>query len=333
MTTALNWAKLGAMCYSAIVIQNLKKLGLKFDAKVDYLALEELFERRLEDSSIKITKALEANFTHPENKHEQKIKKWIDAYKEKKSSELEAELFKQKKRLADAERKLSEKETKKALEEQRISSNKIQWNLSKLADLKREKLEPQDSRIFPMMYAPIIINEKNERVIKLARYHCRPEGQPASIDFKFNGLYNARRDNLNNAFWKNLFGHKHAFFVIESFYENVARHDYEKRKLHGGEEPENIVLHFNPQHRGEDMLVACLYDHWGKSGTDGFYSFAAITGEPTPEVAATGHERLIISLKGSHLDSWLSPQGQTKEQLYAILDDPAQFRYEHELAG
>ena len=36
-------------------------------------------------------------------------------------------------------------------------------------------------------------------------------------------------------------------------------------------------------------------------------SFAAITDEPDPEVAAAGHDRTIINIKPEHVDVWLSP--------------------------
>ena len=317
------------MCYSAMVNQEVKKLGLKFKARIDYALIEEMFERRLKDKSIKISKALEESFRIPENSHEKKIWSLISQYRNERTKELEAEMFKQKKRLADAERKLKEKETKKALEDLRISTTKIKTAVKKITDLSRKELKDSDSRIFPMGFAPIIIEEHGERVIKLARYHCRQAGKPASIDRQYDGLYNARKDSLGK-YWKPLFGNKHAFFVVDSFYENVSKHDYEKRKLKTNEVAANIVLHFSPP---QQMFVACLYDFWEAKGEDSFYSFAAITGEPTPEIAATGHERLIIALKPTNLDLWLNPKGASPEEILGLLEDPAQMHYEHELAG
>ena len=45
----------------------------------------------------------------------------------------EQELFKQKKRLADAERVFQAKTTKKAEEEKRIAASKIEWAMGKLS--------------------------------------------------------------------------------------------------------------------------------------------------------------------------------------------------------
>ena len=50
-------------------------------------------------------------------------------------------------------------------------------------------------------------------------------------------------------------------------------------------------------------------------------SFAAITDEPPPEIAAAGLDRMIINLKPEHLDAWLSPAGRSLDELQAILSD------------
>ncbi len=307
------------MCFSANVQQNIKKLSQQFDAKVDQENFETMFQRRITDDTIKLSKALEFNFTKPQSPFEIKIKSLIDTYQSKKTEALEVELFKQKKRLADAERKLGEKETKKSLEEKRISSRKIKWHLEKISNLKRSEPQRFDDRIFPMTYAPILVVENGRRIIKLARYHCRPEGQSPSIDYKFNGLYNARRDSLEG-FWKNIFGHHHGFFVVTSFFENVA-----------GKDSTNQVLHYHPPD-GQQMWVACLYDHWGTSPENNFYSFAAITGPATAEIAESGHDRLIIALKETNLELWLNPKDHTTEELFQALDDPQAFGYNYEAA-
>ena len=60
-------------------------------------------------------------------------------------------------------------------------------------------------------------------------------------------------------------------------------------------------------------------------------SFAAITDEPPAEVAAAGHDRMIINLKPEHLDAWLRPEGKSLEELQAILSDRQTPYYEHEV--
>ncbi len=318
------------MCYSAMVEQKIKS-WMRWNARIQTDLFEKLFSRRLKDDSIKVPKALEANFYEPATPQEARIKKLIDEFHAQKAALLEAELFKQKKRLADAERSLKTKSTKKALEDQRIAGNKVDWHLKRLADLKRVELVPNDSRIFPFWYAPVMVIENGERVVKPMRYHCRMQGKPASYDHRYPGLYNARRDNLEK-YWKNVFGHHHAMTLVNSFFENVALHDYEQRELRDGEAESNIVLHFNPR-PATDMLLACVWDHWSGKGEDAFDSFALITDEPPPEVAATGHNRCPIPLTMENLDVWLTPEGRDLSTLQALLEDRERPYYEHRKAA
>ena len=138
------------------------------------------------------------------------------------------------------------------------------------------------------------------------RYQCRPAGKPAFYDSKYPGTYNARRNNLEG-FWKGQFGHTHGIMVVSAFYENVARHTAEGRELAPGETEENVVLEFRPR-PAHDMLVACLWSHWvdpaGKEPD--LLSFAAITDDPEPEVAAAGHDRTIINIKPGRVGSYLT---------------------------
>jgi putative SOS response-associated peptidase YedK len=314
-----------------MVEQGLKSLSRRLKARIDYDRFEEIIRRRTDGENINIGKALEANFYAPATEAEFIIKSHIDRYHAGAGAKLEAALFAQKKRLADAERALSTKETKKALEDKRIATSKIDWHLKKLAALKSTELKPGDARIFPFWYAPLIVMENDERVIRPMRYHCRPNGTPATYDKRFDGLYNARRDNLEG-FWKSLFGARHGVLVVSSFFENVSRHSFEKRALEPGEKPQNAVLHFNPQ-TGQDMLLACLWDSWSAPGEPPLDSFTAITDEPPDEVAAAGHDRCVIPLAEEHLDAWLCPHGRSKLELYRLLDERSRPFYEHELAA
>ena len=62
-------------------------------------------------------------------------------------------------------------------------------------------------------------------------------------------------------------------------------------------------------------------------------SFAAITDDPEPEVAAAGHDRTIINIKPEHVDAWLSPDPRDLASLYAIFDDRRHPFYEHRIAA
>ncbi|KGM55995.1 hypothetical protein N800_10235 [Lysobacter daejeonensis GH1-9] len=319
------------MCYSAQVEAAYQEYVRMFGADISLKEFVKRYADRHGGGHFRFPKAMDAAFANPKTPEEREIHDLILAYDAAQVAKLEQELFKQKKRLADAERTLQTKTTKKALEDQRIATTKIEWTKGKLADIKRTELKAKDSRIFPGWYAPVMIWENGRRVVKPMRYQCRPEGKPPLYDTKYPGTYNARRDNLEG-FWKGQFGHTHGIMVVSAFYENVARHAAEGRELAPGEAEENVVLEFRPR-PAHAMLVACLWSHWiGKDGED-LWSFAAITDEPPPEVAAAGHDRCIIPIKPENVDAWLNPDPNNLAALYAILDDRDRPYYEHRMAA
>lgn len=318
------------MCYSAMVWADYRSYVKFYGAIISIEEFVRLFKTRLEGGKASIPKGMADAFAEPATAQEREIKAMIDAYNVAEASRLEAEVFKQRHRLADAERQLKTKATKKAMEDQRISASKIDQALGRLNDLRRTEPRDRDSRIYPGSYAPVMIEEGGRLVVKPMRYQCRPAGKPALYDRKYPGTYNARRDNLEG-FWKGQFGRTHALMVATAFFENVARHHAEHRELADGEAPENLVLRFEPN-SGGPMQVACLWSHWTGAGEPDLLSFAAITDEPPPEVAAAGHDRCIIPVRRENVESWLSPAGDLN-RAYAILDARERPYYEHKLAA
>ena len=315
------------MCYSAQVWADYRSYVRAYGAELDIKEFFDIFWRRKGDSKVKIPKAMEASFAHPQSELEHQIKSLIDEFATEQETKLQQGLFKQRKRLADAERALLTKTTKKAEEDKRISTSKIDWTMDKLADLRRTELNDSDSRIFPLHYAPVMVMENGKRVIKPMRYQCRPAGKPAFYDVKFPGTYNARRDNLEG-FWKGAFGFSHGIMVANAFFENVNRHRAEGRELRTSEEIENVVLEFKPEPT-QDMLVACLWSRWSGPNEPDLMSFAAITDDPPEEIAAAGHDRCIIPIRPEHIDAWLNPNPKDLATMYAILDDRERPYYEH----
>ena len=312
------------MCYSAQVEAEYKKFTRAYGA---ILSLKEFFDtywRRRDDKKVKIPKAIDLMFAGSDDPEMAAIKKLIDEYATQQSTELEQELFKLRKRLADAERTLQTKTTKALLESQRIASEKVVTLVRKLGDLRRTELKERDGRIFPGHYAPVMIMEDGKRIVKPMRYQCRPAGKPAFYDTKYPGTYNARRDNLEG-FWKPLFGHTHGLMLASSFFENVQRNNAEGV-------PENVVLQFKPT-PPHTMLVACLWSRWTAPSEADLLSFAAITDEPPAEIAAAGHDRCIIPIKPEHIDAWLNPDATGLADCYRILDDRDRPYYEHRLAA
>jgi putative SOS response-associated peptidase YedK len=319
------------MCYSAQIWADYRKFTKLFGAIIDIKEFVDLYWIRREGSKVKIPKAMDAAFLAPRTEEERRIKGLIDEFDAKQSTQLEQELFKQRKRLADAERTLETRATKAAVESKRIATDKIAWTMGKLSDLRRTELIDRDSRIFPGGYAPVMVMEEGRRVIKPMRYQCRPEGKPVFFDGKYPGTYSARRDSLEG-FWKDLFGYRHGLMVVNAFFENVSRHKNEGRELAEGEKEENVVLEFRPTPT-EDMLVACLWSDWHGPGVPHLLSFAAITDDPPPEIAAAGHDRVIIPIKPEHIDAWLNPDPHNLAAMYAILDDRSRPFYEYRLAA
>ena len=321
------------MCYSAQIWARYQQYVRAYGADISIGEFVRLYWTRSEGAKVKIPKAMDAAFADPSTADERQIADLIASYDADQVVKLEQELFKQRKRLADAERSLQKKTTKAALESKRIATDKVAWIQGKLSDIRRTDLIGEDSRIFPGWYAPVMVMENGRRVIKPMRYQCRPAGAPPNYDVKFPGTYNARRDNLEGQFWKSLFGYSHALIVANAFYENVALHAMQHRDLAPSEKEQNVVLEFRPRPQ-HDMLVACLWSHWkGRPDEPELLSFAAITDEPPPEVAEAGHDRCIVPIKPQHIDAWLNPDKGDLKTLYDILDDRDRPYYEHRLAA
>ena len=310
------------MCYSAQIWSDYRKFTKVFGAAMSIRRFVELFWEKREDGDwTKIPKAMKAAFANPQTDDEREIAQIIADADRIQANVLEAEMFAQKTRLAGAERTLaSGKPTKKAQNDQRIATDKISRAQLGLADLRRADLIDRDSRIYPGQYVPVMIEKDGQRIVVPMRYQCRLPGWDAATERKFPGTYNARRDNLEKS-WGKLFGHHHGIMVVDRFYENVER------------DGKNVVLEFVPANH-EPMLVACLWSFQkGREGEADLFSFAAITDEPPPEIAAAGHDRCIVPIKAEYIDAWLTPDPVNLAAIYAILDDRARPYYEHRMAA
>jgi len=317
------------MCYSAQIWSEFRTFEREFGAVMNIHQYVRLFwERRKDRTWRKIPKRMKDAFANPRNDAEREIAAIVAEGDAEEAHALEAELFNQKTRLTNAERALQSKPTKKAENDKRVATDKIARAQRQLDDLRRKEPLPRDSRIFPGQYAPVMIAREGKREIVPMRYQCRLPGWNEIMERKYPGTYNARRDNLEKT-WGKLFGYQHGIMVVNAFFENVSRHKMEHRDLAPGEREENVVLEFNPS-PPHDMLVACL---WSFDERDELYSFAAITDEPPPEVAAAGHDRCIIPIKPENLNAWLAPDPANLAALHAILDDRDRPYYEHRLAA
>jgi putative SOS response-associated peptidase YedK len=310
------------MCYSAMVTEDWKAFLRATGILMSLPEFHELMQHRLEDPTrFRLPRGFDLEFSTPQSPEEAAIKALSDRYRHTQISKLETEIFTQRKRLADAERNLAARETKAATQSKRIATTKVQQSLGKLALLRDDKRHPDDYRIFPRSYAPIVVVREGKKVMVPARYLLRQPGAAPFMDEKLSGNYNARRDNLTK-FWRNQFAVTHALLVVDSFYENVT-----------GQDGQNQVLHFVPRPVGR-MFIACLYAQWSDPGSgEKLLSFAAITDEPPAEVAAAGHDRMIVNLRPENIDRWLTPVGRSVAELQDILSDRQAAYYEHSLAA
>ncbi len=316
-----------------MVNQNIKQLGITYGARIQIDMFEELFKDRVAGSGAKIPKALEAAFlVNPKTAAEKRIERFIREFNENESTRLQKDLFAQTKRLADAERTLLTKVTKKAQNDQRVASEKIENLKFKLQNLNSPELKDSDSRIYPGQYAPLIIELEGEKVIAPFRYLLRPKGQAPDFDRKFMGCYNARRDSLKKVFWwKSVFGRNHGAMEINGFWENVKLHHYENRKLKKDEEEKNIILKFEPRSL-DHLLVPCIFD-FNNEGEFPLQSFALITDEPNPEVAAAGHDRTPIIMKDENLDLWIKTKNKALNEFEIVFNDKQSTYFEHRVAA
>lgn len=326
------------MCYSAMVEQNAKKLGLRYKARIQTDLYDDLFDRRLKGEKLLINKAMEYPFVHGQTTMQEKgigakIRKWHEL----EAKRLEEALVAQKTRLENALRSLEKKETKKALEDKRIATNKIEKFISDIEKHRNlDVVTEGENRIFPLHYMSMLcLDEKGEKVIRPVRYLMRPHNKDERFDAKFNGCYNARYDSLESVpWWSDSFGKRHGIILVKKFYENVPVENYTRnfslaKELKGRE---NIVLCFEPENV-EYMFIPTLWDVWEKKGEPTLYSAALITDDPAPEIAKAGHDRTPIFLRESIIEDWLYAEGRSTEELKAILSKRERPLYVHNVMG
>ena len=118
------------MCYSAKIRADYRWYVRTFGAIISIADFVHLYWERGQGSKAKIPKAMDAAFSDPKTDDEHKIKAMIDAYDTDQTSKLEQEVFKQRKRLADAERTLQTKTTKPATESKRRSQYMYVFSLA-----------------------------------------------------------------------------------------------------------------------------------------------------------------------------------------------------------
>jgi putative SOS response-associated peptidase YedK len=76
-----------------------------------------------------------------------------------------------------------------------------------------------------------------------------------------------------------------------------------------------------------------LYDNWRAKGKPSIDGAAAITFDPTPEVAAAGHNRTVGRLKAENADAFLRAKEHSIAEHDAMIDDHEEFHFKAALVA
>lgn len=223
------------------------------------------------------------------------------------------------------------------------------------------KFPPLADRIFPGHYAPVIHERAGRRVAELMRYNIDPPSfikAPGKLT-----CYNARRDNLESAFWSDSFMKHHGLVALAGFYEWVAvsdliksgevtladvKSEFERQadarrtrietagKAYKPTPTEQkdprfrkIIIEFKTK-EDEDLLVPVIFTERIIHGVLS-RGFAIVTDEPPLDVLAAGHDRCPIFLTKEATVAWLQPEGKTAKEMLATLDRRPTLSFRHEL--
>lgn len=177
----------------------------------------------------------------------------------------------------------------------------------------------ENNRIYPNYFAPVIVMENNQRVVRPMRYRVRPHSSKEEIPTKYN-LFNARLDSLETkATWKPIFMRNHGLFPFKTFFEWIE-----------DEKGKKTLIKFIPKDR-EITWAPCIYDTWESDDHQvRIQTFAIITDDPPPEIAQMGHDRCPIFILEKNIDIWLSPESSSKKMIYQILKEKEAVYYDHQ---
>jgi putative SOS response-associated peptidase YedK len=299
---------------------DLRKQEKMFGVKVDWSSFDEAFNIRTKYPHAMIPSGLDSYIIqNAETPLQKRLAKMAKAHYQAEIEKFSAKLKKYEQDVKDFEMKIKSG-SKIADLEGKLEKRKatVQWHKDKIEYY--EKIEETGApRVFPNFYAPVIVEEGKEKLIRLMRYHLCPKNGKELNAFKYN-LFNARRDRLlDSRTWKPVFGKQHAIFPFYRFYESVA-----------GENGESKIIYFEPKDQ-DIMWSAAIYEE-SKISSGLLRSFAAITDEPPPEVAAAGHDRCPVFLSEDKFETWLNPGGISKEELVELLSYVVPTYFLHEAA-
>jgi putative SOS response-associated peptidase YedK len=308
------------MCYSAMIEADLRELQRVFGAKIDWSSFDEAYAIRGQYSQAMIPSGLDSYIIqNAETASQKRLAKMAKEHYQQEIDKFSKKLKKYEQDVKDFELKIKNgskaKDLKEKLEKRKAT---VEWHKEKIEYY--EKIEETGApRVFPNFYAPVIIQSGKDHLIKLMRYHLCPKNGKELNAFQYN-LFNARRDKLlESRTWKPVFGKQHAIFPFYRFYESVE-----------GKNGEAKIIYFQPKDENI-MWAASIYEE-AKISAGSLLSFAAVTDEPPPEVAAAGHDRCPVFLSKEHFENWLDPKNISKEDLVKLLRSVVPTVFKHQAA-
>lgn len=187
-----------------------------------------------------------------------------------------------------------------------------------------------DGRVFPKLWAPVVVEHQGERQIRPMRYQLVPYFSKTERYTRKNpktgkaqeiaGTYNARVESLLTAkAWQRPFQSQHGVLLLSHFYEWVEK------------DGKKALIKFHPT-KSPHIIAPCLWDTWYSEDRETIIqSFAIITRSPNPEVLKMGHDRTPVNLRISDVQAWLNPKedsAQIINRLSSISSEYYEFEWE-----
>lgn len=308
------------MCYSILIETSLKKLQHQFDAKIDTGYFLKLYEKRAEgEKNLNIPRGIDLHFLNHQGDDEKKCAHYIKEFDQALIKETETKITEKTAVIEDLRSQLEAK-WYKTKQKKLDSSLRVKVRLeAKLNSLKQpiEHQNPEFCRIMQYYYAPLVLRENHQYIIRPHRYQVRSRYAVSEPERKLN-LFNARVETLTERkTWKPLYLHNHAALVYYGFYEWV-------------EDPNTGLareIYFR-QKGGRSLWTPALYEIY-QSSREEISSFAVITQPPRAQVAAAGHDRSPILPEVKWIKPWLDTKNLNDAQAQNILNNKAEIDFEH----
>jgi len=300
-----------------MVRESLRKIERDYEAQINWQSFVNLYKQRELDFSLKIPSGMDHQLISLGGAAANEIKRLCDRHRVAERQRSENALALIDAEIASIDHALQLKSTKTNQQKRDI---KLRKRMKLQQAMESPSLEAGGGyRIYPMYFAPVIMQIGAQRSIVPMRYRLLPRSG-LEVPTQYN-VFNARRDSLRSARnWTPLFGRKHAIFPFERFFEWVERRE------------SKIEISFSPD--GYDgMWAASLYEEYQHPELGVIRSFAMVTDDPPEEVRSAGHDRCPVFLDRTLIDNWLIPDGQSLDQLDALLDHKQRTYYSHALAA